>query len=847
MTIAAFLLIYGGIAAKSAQWPLHYWLPGAMLAPTPISAYLHSAAMVKAGIYLLARIWPSLSHLDLWPWLVIGVGSVTMVLGAWIALQRDVLKQILAYTTISQLGLLAVAFGLSHFNYDGKPNVIWGNAQVLNHALYKAPLFMLAGAVTHALGIKALSGLRGAWHVGGERRLYAILFLAAMVALAALPGTFSFGAKEAFLYQIWHAYKATDSIGPLLLMVGTVFVSFCNVAIAVRFAQTLLSREPAPEAHGHGHDSPFWTAMLWVPAAGLLAIQFAGGILGPVVASLLLNVEATPFYPSEPTDLFSLWYVITHPSVPLLASVIGVAGGVLLGLSGLWRGIRGDLHDGIFPSVYAGILSGGGLAFGALQTGRLRGYAFVTLLTMALGMAYVATLDAGWFAILTLPIDAWHLARAAPGGQLPSFMTTPEAWLLCGLVVGGALSLVLVRNRAARVLLLGATGFGVTGVFYFYQAPDLALTQLSVEIVSLVLFLLVLTLLPDDSPKDRSWLPARFVLALAVGATAAAATLLASAGIPPARPALLADGSAPANLGDYYLRNSYHGIDSARVDADRIGSGVVNRGPGHVDSFGTKDPAEFVDQHPQGETVVNVHKGGGGSNVVNVILVDFRSFDTYGEVAVLGLAALGVWTLLRRPPSEYLAGETDNRSGPDDPMGSTTPVPTGRADDAFIDPYSGPSRPMSTRPRGFRAVGSERISSPVLKTASKLLVPLAVVFAAFLFFKGHQSPGGGFVGGLATAVALIVFRMCFGCEALYRLLPVRERMLIGLGLLAATLAAVIPLFLGLPLLSSTHGYLPLPGGGTFHWATVLLFDLGVYLIVVGSVVGMIDALARELE
>ncbi len=836
--IGAFLLIYGGIAAKSAQWPLHFWLPGAMLAPTPISAYLHSAAMVKAGIYLLARLWPSMGALEAWPWVVVTIGSITMVLGAWIALQRDVLKQILAYTTISQLGLLACAFGLAHLTYHDEPNVIWGNAQILNHALYKASLFMLAGGVTHALGIKALSGLRGAWHAGGSRRLYAGLFLLAMAALAALPGTFSFFAKEAFLYQIWHAYEETRSVLPLALLAGTVFVSVCNVAIAVRFARVFFSRDVAPAARGHGHDSALWIAMLWLPAALLIGLQWFGGMFGPTAVGWMLPIEATPYYLAA--KQFSLAYVATHPGVPLYASLAGIVLGVLLGFSRLWSGCRGDLHDGIFPAAYAGILGGGSVIFGVIQTGRLRWYTWATVVTLALLLGYTVTSGAGFGALLSLPIDAWNEARAAPHGNVPSFLAEPAAWLLCGLVVIGAMMLIFIRDRAARVLVLGSVGFAVTGIFYFYAAPDLALTQLSVEIVSLVLFLLVLNLLPDESPGDRTLVPPRLVAAIAVGATAAAVTLLASTGTRPDRPALLADGTAPASLGDYFLRNSYKGKDTAGVDPARLGDGVVDRGEGHITGFGTKlSPGDDPES-------AHVHKGGGGANVVNVILVDFRGFDTLGEVAVLGIAALGVWTLLRKPPTRGDSGETDNRSTPYD---DTFVDPDIDGNDAFIDPYAqgAAAAKMSSLPRGYRPIRAERIASPILRTAAKLLVPTAVVFAAYLFFKGHQSPGGGFVGGLATAVALIVYRMSFGCDALYKLLPVRERTMIGVGLLLAVATAAAPLLLGLPLLTSNNGYLPLPGGATFHWATVMVFDAGVFLIVVGSVVGMIDALARELE
>ncbi len=837
-TVAAFVLIFGGIAAKSAQWPLHFWLPGAMLAPTPISAYLHSAAMVKAGIYLLARLWPSLGGFEAWPWVVVGFGSVTMVLGAWVALQRDVLKQILAYTTVSQLGLLACAFGLSHMHYDGQPNVIWGNLQIVNHALYKASLFILAGGVTHALGIKALSGMRGAWHAGGDRKLFAVLFLLAMIALAALPGTLSFFAKEAFLYQIWHGYKATHSPLLIALLVGTVFVSACNVAILVRFVQTFFekpvaTKPPVPhndaagEPHPHGHhDAAVWHHLLWVPAALLISLQYLGGIIGPPVVRLFSHIEATPFYLTP--KQFSLWYVVTHPGVPLLASVIGIVLGVLLGWSKLWRGYRGDVHDRIFPLAYAGIVGGGDRAFRAIQTGYARWYVLATLVIF---VAVLFIVPNGFGGMATALPKLAATAAGSAAADLPSFFSQPATWLIPACVCAFALVLVWVRDRISRVLLLGGVGFSVTALFYAYRAPDLALTQLSVEIVSLVLFLLVLNLLPDEKLDKRAIVLPRFIIATLVGFGAATITLLAATTTRPPAPSPMAIGEPGMTPGEFFLRNSYKAVDVAALDPGRAGDGVVDRGDGHLKSFGSKPAVKDADAE-----AVAVHKGGGGNNVVNVTLVDFRGFDTFGEIAVLVIAAAGVWTLLRKPPQRGDEEPEDNRS-------------LSSADDTFAvgNAFEPRFRPDEA-PRSPDPVASEAIASPILRTSARLLLPVALLFAAYLFFKGHQTPGGGFVGGLTAAVALVVYRMTFGCDALYRLLPVRERTLMGTGLLIAAVTGIVPLLLGLPMLTSNNGYLPLPGGGgSYHWATVAAFDLGVFLIVVGSIVGMIDALAKELE
>ena len=809
--VGAFCLIYLGVAAKSAQWPLHYWLPGAMLAPTPISAYLHSAAMVKAGIYLLARLRPDLAHLDAWPAVIVSVGGFTMVFAAFVALQRDVLKQILAYTTISQLGLLAAAFGLAHYRYEGEPNLIWGNGQILNHALYKAPLFILAGGTAHALGAKALSDLRGAWHRGGSWRLYAVLFLLAAAGLAALPGTFSFFMKEAFLYQIWHALHEGGPKLLWLLVVAAVCTSAFNVAIFCRFAQTFFRRDLADKHHqDHAHDSAVWTAMLWLPAALLIALQLFGGLAGPVFAGLLKPVESSPFY-FEPRDI-SLLHVALHPSVPLLLSGIGIALGLFVGLGPVLRRVQGDPHDKLFPAAYGLIVRGGGRGFALFQNGRLRWYVLASFAGLVAVIAWGGHVGFwGGYESFAWPAD---------GTALPSLVRYPAAWTLCGLICLASTLLVFVRDRATRVLILGTVGFSVTGMFYVYHAPDLAITQLSVEIVSLILFLLVLNLLPRESPGDRTLLCLRLPAAVAVGLVGFGVTLYSATGDRPPRPATLADGTAPATLGDWFLRNSYEGTDTAFVPPERAGGGVVDRGERHAHSFGTHPP-----EHENHGQTVTLHKGGGGNNVVNVVVVDMRGYDTMGEITVLCIAAMGVWTLLRKPPTSRDEAETDNRSAPHD--------------DTFVG--------VAQQPRAGQAMPNQLLATPILQTAVRLLIPLAIVFSAYLYFKGHQTPGGGFVGGLATAVALLVYRMCFGCDALYRLMPVRERTLLAIGLTLAVGTGVVALLAGLPMLTTNNGYLDLPGGGTFHWASVAVFDLGVYLVVVGSFVGMIDALARELE
>ena len=851
----AFALVFVGAAAKSAQWPLHYWLPGAMAAPTPVSAYLHSATMVKAGVYLVARAWPTFAPVlpaGTWPTVLVSFGTATMLLGAYVALRKTDLKQIFAYTTVSQLGLLMAAYGLGGLTFDGEANLLWPVTQVLNHALYKAPLFMLAGAVGHVAHTRELPELHGLARRGGSLGLMAVLTLVAAYALAAGPGTLSFAGKELFFYQIWHGYEATHHPLFWLLIPSGVAVGALNVAIAVRLGRAFYAAPVDPlhhdgravtpayatDADGHAsqlpaetprddhgvarvhatgdheehHDSPFWSAFLWLPAALLIGLQLLGGIVPPLFDWAFEGLETHRLYFER---LPSLLHAVLHPGVPLLMSLAGYALGLALAFSDLLRPTIRDVHDAIFPGLSVALTRGGDAAFRLVQTGRTR--------------TYVAAMLG-----LTVALVAWATYRAAAPLALPGSLTLepfydptgPDllaGWLLSGLVCAAALLLTVVRDRASRILVLGTTGFSVTAVYYLYHAPDLALTQISIEIVSLILFLFVLTLLPREKPDRRSAVVGRWALGIAVGVTMAWLTLSGATADRPAFGVTAPDGSPITSLGDYFLRDSYVGRDAVGVDPATLGGGLVDRGPGHATSFGTGEHVELP-RDPSGPGVVTLHKGGGGANVVNVVLVDLRGFDTMGEITVLGLAAMGVWVLLRVPPGELPAGAS------------------GRSDDD--DRSSNDERASSDADHaGF----SGDYSTSILRTACTLLVPLSLAFAAYVYLKGHQTPGGGFVGGLVAGVALVVQRMTFGGGSLRRVLPVKERTLIAVGLLLAMGTGSAALLAGLPFFTSNNGYLPLPGTEPFHWATVAVFDLGVACVVIGTVVGMIDALACEFE
>ncbi len=585
---AAFGLIMLGAMTKSAQYPWHYWLPGAMAAPTPVSAFLHSATMVKAGVFLAGRLFPVFSALALWPWLILPIGAVTMILGALLAVNQHDLKRIFAYTTVSQLGLLMAMYGLGafelHHHHEVLANLDWDITQIANHAFYKAPLFIIAGALGHVAS-RELPDLFGAFR---KHKAMCIVMLLAGYALAAGPGTISFQAKEFFLYAVWHSQEAIGDWW-IVLMAMTVITAACNMAIFVRLLTTLMGwrfgqRRPANHhaEHHHHHEHHvepgLWGAMLWLPAAIIVAPQFVGGMAPHLWEMVFGHVEThTNYFAHIPT----FWHAFAEPTLPLFMSMLSWALGLGLALSPWMRGAVVDVHDWIFPGLYRAAVDGGAAAFGVLQTGYLRDYIMFVLATFLLGFAGAVLVD-------------WDMVTRV-GEALPQ---TLEYWpgVLIGLLIClTSIALPLTQRRVLRVLLLGASGLAVVGMYLVYQAPDLALTQLTFEIISVLLFVLVLRLLPAPIPRPKPGRLQRLALAAIIGIAFGWLTLVVATPAP-----------APSSptMGEFYAQHSYEG------------------------------------------TELTNNRGGGGRNIVNVILVDFRGLDTLGEITVLTLAALGVWSLL---------------------------------------------------------------------------------------------------------------------------------------------------------------------------------------------------------
>lgn len=806
----AFALIFVGAAAKSAQWPLHFWLPGAMAAPTPVSAYLHSATMVKAGVYLLARLFPVMRDLSWWTPTLVFFGAMTMLVGGYMAIRSDALKKIFAYTTVSQLGLFVCAYGLGGLNFlhgahggdsshgghaagpaTGDPNIIYPITQILNHALYKAPLFILAGAIIHLTGKTTLGGCRGLFK---SHRTLAVLALLAAYAMAGLPFTLSFPAKEAFLYQIVHGAE----IRPVLWLVGAiaVFMAMCNVAVFIRMATTFFAPGDAHAAndhhddhHHHAHEHGFWGACIWWPAAALVIWQFVGGFAPGLFESIVRPVETDTG--NYWTSLPSVLEAVTHPTAALGLSALAIALGIGLGLAPIWRKAAADPHNHLFPATLRTGERLGHAVFSVVQRGDLRIYVTVALTALIGAMAATFWLDRG--AMLQWP--------EIPG--ITDVDYTLAGWSLTALICASALLLPIVKTRVVRVLILGTCGFSVIGMYLLYQAPDLALTQVMFEIISVVLFLLALRLLPERGAGVRAHAPARIVFASLVGLCVGWITLHAGA----AADKSALDAWASANHGA-----SQHAIVAPasilQPVADLDGNSAEAHHAPRVQPDDSRLGGWMLRNSYQGTTADTNGRGGGGNNVVNVILVDFRGYDTVGEITVLSIAMMGVLALIGACPA----------------------------------------------PLGLKERGPQRqLRSYMLRTAMKLLLPLSLLFAAYVFFKGHDEPGGGFIAGLIASVGLAAYRMSDGGAALRKLLPIKPGLTAAMGLALALGTGLAPLLIDLvtgdggPFFTSDNSYIGLIGGGTYHWTSVALFDLGVFIVVVAVSVGMINRFEEELD
>ena len=707
---AALVLILLGCFTKSAQFPFHFWLPHAMAAPTPVSAYLHSATMVKAGVFLMARLWPVLAGTELWFYLVATTGLLTMLIGAAIALFKDDLKGLLAYSTVSHLGLLTMLLG-----FGTRMAAVVAVFHIINHATFKAALFMNAGIVDHDAGtrdIKRLGGLFGLMPIAG------ISGTIAGLSMAGLPPFNGFISKEMMLEEATHTVWAGM---PWLLPVVVTLGSLLSAAYSFRYVYGVYfgarrdDYPKSPHDPGIGLWGPPGVLVALVVLIGLFPATFAGALVEGVARAVVQDAELPYYY-------LSLWHGFT---LALLMSVIAVVGGAaLLWRHGVaervWQGLPVPVAKRMFDSGIEKAVAASRAVTEGVHTGSLPRTLFVFFV-----------------AALALGIEGMSAGTHAPGMR-ETIPASPVAIISWAILIAGAVAVVMSETRRFLSLIyISIIGLIVSLAFVYLSAPDLALTQISVEVVTILLLLLALNLLPK-APRSISSLPRR-----------------------------VRDGAL----------------------ASAVGGGVAWL-------------AYAVMTRPANDPISSYHwemskPGGGGTNVVNVILVDFRGFDTFGEIIVLGIAAIGIYALLKTA----VRGQS------------------GRRLLAWIpDQIRSPERhPM------------------MLVVAGRLILPLALVVALYIFLRGHNLPGGGFIAGLVFAIALLIQYMASGFEWAEDRRRTERHALISWGVLIAAATGLGSLAFGKPFLTSAFDYFQLPLVGEIELATALLFDIGVALTVVGAV------------
>ena len=552
-TMLVFILL--GAFTKSAQFPFHFWLPNAMAAPTPVSAFLHSATMVKAGVYLMARLHPVMAEQALWQLLQMLAGAITMVLGAWLAYMAIDLKKTLAYSTLMALGTLTLLLGI------GSDYALIGFVSyLLAHSLYKASLFMLAGAIDHATGTKDLT------HLQGLRNTMPMTFMLVTIgalSLAGLPPLLGFIGKELVLEAGLGATETWVIAAIVLAALLTVGVSLNLIVKPFLGAKVDLPKTP--------HEAP--PVMLAGPIV-LLGLSVLFGLWPALIQEGLITTAVASVAGSELTVELKLWHGFNSA---LMLSVLSLIAGALL--ARFWRRTRSvaaqirQLSDRYGPErlyfqLMTGIAQFSSLQTRLIQNGRQGIYMIILILATMVPVAITMIGAVGW--------PHWPSVKPL----------NLYEWAMISLMILSTGFAVLTRSRFASVISLGALGFSIALIFVHFSAPDLGITQVLVETLTVLLLMLVLVRVPGFVRYSTRWEVIRDAsVALFAGITLSWVILAA-----------IPVQWAPA-ISDYFVANSY--------------------------------------------------ELGKGRNIVNVILVDFRALDTLGEIFVLAIAALGVYSMLK--------------------------------------------------------------------------------------------------------------------------------------------------------------------------------------------------------
>ena len=711
----ALTLVLLGAFTKSAQFPFHFWLPHAMQAPTPVSAYLHSATMVKAGVFLMARLYPALAGTEQWFYMVSFTGMATLLLGAYVAMFKHDLKGLLAYSTVSHLGLITLLFGMGT-----QLAAVAAVFHIINHATFKASLFMAAGIIDHETGTRDMRRINGLWRYMPHTATLAMVAASSMAGVPLLNGFLS---KEMFFAESL-ALNLPGMWAWLPPIVATLAGIF-SVAYSARFIHDVFfNGKPVDLPIYPPHEPPRYMKF---PVEILVFTCVMVGMFPAISVGPLLYAAASATLGGSVPD-YQLT-IIHGLNLPLLMSFAAFFGGLLMYSQ---RQRFFDFHarfreideKAVFEAIVARCVGLAHRFTTRIENGALQRYSLLLVVAViAVAVAPLASLGVFVGKTGLSPID-WPTAFAAGVLSVSAFATA-----------------LMHRERFFALVLLSVVGLLVALGFARFSAPDLAMTQLSVEVVTIVLLMLALYYMPSWTPLETS-IPRRIrdiVIALVAGVGMTLVTL-----------AML---TRPfSSISWFFLENS--------------------------------------------------KPGGGGTNVVNVILVDFRGFDTLGEITVLAIAALGIYAMLKNTMLTPPAGDGQGH------------------------PWTRDAHPM------------------MLAQIARPMLPLALMVSAFIFLRGHNLPGGGFIAGLITSVALILQYIASGMIWTEHRISFRYHNVIGLGLLFATITGAGSLAFGYPFLTSTFGYITWPVVGKFEVASAMMFDLGVYLTVIGATLLALVSIGR---
>lgn len=730
VTVAIALMLAGGIS-KSAIAPLSFWLPGAMAAPTPASAYLHAATMVKAGIYLFARFAPAFAGVSLWRPTLMLLGVATMLIAAVTALVQRDLKLLLAYGTVSQLGLMTVLTGL------GTPAaLVAAVAVLLAHAAFKGALFFIVGIIDTVAGSRDITYVSG---IGRRMPVIATLTVIAAASMAGVPALFGFVAKEAGYAALLDG--PVPAAGYAVALGGVL-----TVAYAARFCWGALATKQGIAPTVLRARSTWMVA----PTAALVAVSIWFGLAPQPLDVLLRRLDDTA------AGALAAWH---GWGTPLTLTLISLAGGLALAIG--QRAL--ERRRGAIAEPGRGAGGAYRIVAAAVDVLAVRVTAGTQRGSLPVSLGAIAVV------LVVFPGLVLVGARLRPGSIVLSASVAQGVLMVVAIVL--ALAVLRVRTALAAVLLAGGVGYTLAVFYLLRGAPDLTLTQMLVETVTLIAAVLVIVRMPTAvMAGPRTSVAARAVRA---GLSAAVGLLMTTL-------ALVIPGQRRA----------------APVLADQL--------------------AEIVAR-------------GGGRNTVNVILVDTRGWDTFGEISVLVAAVIGVSSLIfRRNP------RTSPRRGA-----------SGSAEGSVAGSASGLTAGSDSSP--WLATDEVPRHSLLLEVATRLIFHVIVMFSLYVLFVGHHEPGGGFAAGLIAGIALTLRYLAGGRHELGEAAPVDAGVVMGSGLVIAAASAAAGLIAGRAALTSWMLDWSIPGIGDIHLTTSTVFDIGVYVVVIGMVLEMLRSLGGELD